>query len=593
MPGVTLCYGNPSDIAGFVNTCQKRERELREILPFYSCEIEKIDQNLCVFLHKHSGHDIHELSTDRWTIYWENPVREIDPEVVKAVFAEFDENFQFADVKQTIERKLQCAMNTAFTCIAIHRPQKTVLFFNDRLARLPLYHYENSNFFLLGRDFVLLRDSFKDSRIDRLQLAQFMLLGYVPGKPSVYADIQDCRPQTFAEARIGNEVTLTISDKPENRVHGELQEVDQSAYLKELTDTFLAATERCAGKDELVLGLSGGLDSRAIGGALHKLRKHFTSFTYRDHDRTATRDIRYAKKLARSWSCPFHIIDLNIESNDDWAALFTMKGGVNYLGVSFFGKFLYEVQRRVGHSNFVFFTGDGGDKVMPDLYPQKSLHSESDFIEYLLKRNSILPLKAVSQALDIEPNEVLHALLNEVKQYPVDGWDEKYRFLLLAERGGRWLFEGEDRNRFFARTNTPFYAYDFYRLAMQAPRSWKKDNRMFKDLLNSLSPVLTKIPNANTLLRIDGRDYNPINYWNLVNHRVSRKLNSIKNRKGNGYLTTHPSLRGRVRQLLEYPEICLAYPGFGSSFQAETLSMLNRPQAYYLYTVLAILNGQS
>ncbi len=562
MPGITLCYG---DVERFRETCEKRRIELEGHAFHHTFELIEPMPDVAIFIHEHNGHPVSRLEDENRLVLWENPAREIDPATI---------------LPDKTAEQLQHELNTGFTCTIIDKRERSLHFFNDRLARFPLYYYRDDATFILSRDIALLQDCLPELEMDSVLMAQMLFVGFVPGKPSVYREIESCLPQTSGRLRFERPVRLTIHDKPELRIPPVLENVNRGQHLQEMLHAFIRATKRCAGSSEVTLGLSGGLDSRAVGGALHKLGMTFASATYLDHDRTAARDVRVAKQLARLWDCPFTIYRLAEESEASRAELFGLKRGVNYLGLGFLCDFLRGLNR---DSGYVFFTGDGGDKVMPDLYPTEHLADETQFVNYLSRSASIFSIDAIASMLGIDAKAITDYLLDVVSRYPVESWDERYRYFYLAERGGRWLFEGEDRNRYYARTETPFYDWEFYSLAMQAPRDWKRDLQLYRKFLHALSPELTAIASANTMLDITGHDTNPLHYLNWFTFRLTRKLKSMRIRRGHGYLEDRPELVTRIDNLLQRGRISPLSPDY--------LKSLKRVQAYYLYTILAMIDN--
>jgi asparagine synthase (glutamine-hydrolysing) len=64
---------------------------------------------------------------------------------------------------------------------------------------------------------------------------------------------------------------------------------------------------------------------------------------------------------------------------------------------------------------------------------------------------------------------------------------------MLFERGFKWLFEGEDRNRQFFWSVSPFYGREPFRLAMDCPSRLKARYALYRRFMESLSPELIDV----------------------------------------------------------------------------------------------------
>ena len=159
-----------------------------------------------------------------------------------------------------------------------------------------------------------------------------------------------------------------------------------------------------------------------------------------------------------------------------------MKTGLNYLSMSFIIQFLDKLRSTYG-SGMTYITGDGGDKLLVDLRPKKSLRSLSDLVQYIVSRHQRFSLEDVSRMTGIPECDIIHGISKHVGSYPEPDWDSKYVHFVIFERGRRWLFEGEDRNRNFFWHLAPFYGIQFFRYAMNCPDEQKANHRLYKELL--------------------------------------------------------------------------------------------------------------
>jgi asparagine synthase (glutamine-hydrolysing) len=142
------------------------------------------------------------------------------------------------------------------------------------------------------------------------------------------------------------------------------------------------------------------------------------------------------------------------------------------------------------------FTGDGGGKVLVDLRPTRRLRSIQAVVEYTLHRNALLPAEVACDLAGVKPSDFMDAFAECIASYPEHrGEDRNIRFLLKG-RGARGSFEGEDRNRCYFWSTTPFYAFEFFRLAMAVPQSRKSGHRLYSRFLRHLGPSVADLPRA-------------------------------------------------------------------------------------------------
>src|SRR6185295_17601737 len=115
----------------------------------------------------------------------------------------------------------------------------------------------------------------------------------------------------------------------------------------------------------------------------------------------------------------------------------------------------------------VFFTGDGGDKVLPDLRSRVDPGDADGAAEALLRRHQIMPLEPVTAMTGISRVDIVLELRDRLNSYPEQQWIDRCVHFEIFERAFKWLFEGEDRNRGFVWSTAPFYAAPFFVAAMR------------------------------------------------------------------------------------------------------------------------------
>lgn len=91
----------------------------------------------------------------------------------------------------------------------------------------------------------------------------------------------------------------------------------------------------------------------------------------------------------------------------------------------------------------------------------------------------------------------LQKVLNLLLSYPEKSLSGKYVHFLMDNKVGNSLNEGEDRNRNFIISFTPFYNFKFFKSIMSVPIKYKSNFELYRRFLKLLAPGAAGIYNAN------------------------------------------------------------------------------------------------
>ena len=80
-------------------------------------------------------------------------------------------------------------------------------------------------------------------------------------------------------------------------------------------------------------------------------------------------------------------------------------------------------------------------------------------------------------------------LRDHVSSYPERDFVQKYVHFVTCERIFKWLTEGEDRNRCFFWSATPYSSFEFFESAMRCPDEQKSYYGLYREFLLQLSPA--------------------------------------------------------------------------------------------------------
>lgn len=379
---------------------------------------------------------------------------------------------------------------------------------NDMLGRLPLYisiGHSPSGETIVSRTVQTAAHWTGAKSPDRRAMAEVLLLGYPLANRTLFDGVRRLAPATAVLPR--THTVTSVSDPFQRACSPHHRSLDANTHL--LADRFRRACERrVAVESKPVLGLSGGLDSRAVLAGLHRSSDadSLRATTFVRPDGSNAEDVAYAESLADLFGVPWSSFPLPSPSADSQRALLHLKGGLNSLEYSFMIDVLRNVRSRFG-PEITLFTGDGGDKMVPDLRPASSLPDATAFLNHLLRIQGQMPLETVAAVVGLQQDDLADELLNHVTTYPASTWTDRYVEFLLRERGLSGFAEGEDRNRHFLWHAAPFYAWPVVSLALKIPFAQKSRDRLFSEFLRVLAPETQSVPRSDHALARPGSPF--------------------------------------------------------------------------------------
>ena len=372
---------------------------------------------------------------------------------------------------------------------------------NDAFGRLPLYVYEREGEIVLTRENKFLRKFLTGIDIDHLGVAQCLLFGFPIGSRTIWEDVDKIDGGSIVRYLPG-------SGLERERIHwfdfgrtlSEYEAVDKTARM--LAKSFEHACKRRSdAATSTIVSLSGGHDSRSVAAGYRSTGSPFMAATFAPPSTVdapdPTADVKIARKTANALGVEWHRIDLSPTVSDDFQLLLSVKGGMNPFTNASTMDFFRKLREEFG-SEITYVTGDGGDKAIPDLSPPHPLDDIDDLVSYLFEAESIVfPLERVIRMTGVSEADLRDAVKSRLQSYPESDPGDKYVGYTVRERGFNWLNEGEDRNRAFFWSTSPFYSLPFFRKAMSVPTEQKRHNRLYRAFLEQLWPEATSFKDAN------------------------------------------------------------------------------------------------
>jgi asparagine synthase (glutamine-hydrolysing) len=364
--------------------------------------------------------------------------------------------------------------------------------FNDLFGRLPLYYHSENEQFLISREISVVLDTVQP-KSDPLSLASHLLLGFAIGNRTVHEGVHTLPGHSMIRIDMKHKsfAVKTYSDPSEL-----LKKKDPTISPEQLKDELSSALKRrievCGPSG---LALSGGLDSRIIAGMLEEAGIKIPSFTYTRSKDSNDIDVRSARQVAERFNLGalHEIVDLSEVEQKQIDDLLRIKCGQNFLAMAYILPFLDLFRQR----ELCQITGDGGDKTLERIYPLRKLSSEKELLNYVLKKHAQMPLAKVAEQTGIEASVIMKHLSTVLNANKTLTFQERYAAFILKERGMNWLFEGEDRNRYYSWSTTPYYSPSFVKLSLAVPVIEKQHGRLFTSILSLLPGQTQNIINPN------------------------------------------------------------------------------------------------
>ncbi len=504
MPGLTVWLPAPTEVDAGARF--RRAQRLMIRGPEDTAEVD-VEHERCIVGHVgYPGYPVRCLVAPEFTIVLEGHAYDRTADQLGRDLQELVRRaFHTTDALDVVSDFVR-ATDGDFLAVAVAATGERCIVFSDALGRLPVYVQIGPAGLALAREPKFVAGIAGTWGFDRLALAQSFWLGYPLGERTLLDGIERTGSGLFLEARptaAGVQSRRGSTYAFRSDAKSDLRGAKASAA--DLASRFIAATEgraRAAGGAPAVVSLSGGNDSRSVLAGLGQSRDHAIAATFRRAGGGHSADVLVAERIARSLGIPWESIELSPVGADEEERLVWMKDGLNPVTMAFILPFLEEIRRRWG-DRAVLLTGDGGDKVFPDLRAVRRPRTMDGLVSAVVEDASMMRAEAVETLFGLPPGSLVEDLRSRLAGYPEPSFEHKFVRWQIAERARKWLFEGEDRARCFVWQATPFYSLPVFEAALAVPDDLKTDLRFYAEVQRQIDPVLLTQPHADTGLLID------------------------------------------------------------------------------------------
>jgi asparagine synthase (glutamine-hydrolysing) len=379
---------------------------------------------------------------------------------------------------------------------------KKLMIFTDRFGQYPVFFSTRAGRLIFAPEMKgILCDEDFPKKIDYTALAQYIRFQQLLGVRTFFEDLQMLPPASvltfdMADGSWSISQYWSFNDIQFNPSISIEEAIEESARLLDF-----AVKKRATGDFRPGVYLSGGLDSRTILGLIDQ--RSVATVTY---GRQECRDVIYSKRLAEKAGSKHYWIDL---PDGEWIAehfdfhLDLTEGFHSWIHAH--GISTLPVAREVMDVNL---TGLGGGTIMGKHFIEPRLTNAVDDLaltsHFFYKYNQKYTWPSISEGEE-------HMLYTEPVQSQIQGLayesfreelgpyldfraDVKSEYFHLRNHEWRFISNFVTFTRSHVEVRIPYYDYELFDFMHSLPVGYRKDQRIFRPVMQKMLPELVKIP---------------------------------------------------------------------------------------------------
>lgn len=418
-------------------------------------------------------------------IYFEGLVYNVTPEDHFEELTELLEGYQLDEIAEKIKD-----WDGEFVFMHRDTGSKSIYIINDSWGRLPVYYWKDKNRFIVSRNISRITH-FAKPKYRQEGIAMSLLIGTNLGTETLWKKVQRMPPHSILHIHADGHFSLHEYFKLKT-VNGKANFEKTSEKISQSFDEALKT--RLEKLPQATISLSGGLDSRLIAASAKKQGLDVPYITYNretgDDRLDADSSQEIVDRLEIKHRQTFQIPPAEM---DDIEELIEIKQGLNYASMGYILPY-YKMHATKGYSTI---TGDGGGKFFVDLSALRSIRSITALLKYILRYNSFCSIETAGKIAGVSPMKLEENLIEHLESYPVHTYADKYIYFLIREAGINWAFEGEDRNRQYVWSTSPFYHPKLIDLCLSIPQKSKEYGALYDHLYRQYPGNLQEVSNPN------------------------------------------------------------------------------------------------
>lgn len=405
---------------------------------------------------------------------------------------------------EELEEDFVAELNGTFVAAIWDVREDRLLLVNDRLGQRHLFYAQSGDTLLFASSVgAILRTGIVSREVDLIAMAEFLTFEHVLDDKTLARNVALLPPASLMEFRAGRLTRRQYWDLSFDEGHGVHNE---AWYVNRWIDLMRQSVERRT-QDQDVFGimLSGGMDSRAILGALNGSAGAVRAFTF---GVPGCDDVRFAHQLARRLNVDHHHIDLK---PDYLLALATegvrLTDGMN----NCIHMHNLAAAPEVRQSVRIVFTGNLGDDLMADRprrgYSYRVLPSVGDWdnlVGVLFRMdNSCFPVDELPQLFADDCYERIEGVVQENHRAVLSRADTRkpgcvLKYWEITQRVRRFVLLGQVLLRDQVEVRGPFYDNDLVAFMLTVPSGLRLDGYLYGLGLITAYPELAKVPLSTT-----------------------------------------------------------------------------------------------
>lgn len=376
-----------------------------------------------------------------------------------------------------------------FVVCLVDRVGGIILLANDRLGRLPTYLIEKNGGCIISREIGNLLELSGTTELDALACAEMVAYRWPLGNRTVYKNVFVLEPGSVVGGSIGEVSSLSFYRYYRANYDERVAVPSAARAFDDLAELFLnAVRKRIALRPDKgsIVGLSGGMDCRLIVASLKASDKPFQAVSFKYKDRGRNVDWAVAKQLADRLGGSWKKYDVDDTDEHFSEKLLQLKRGMNYVGVGFLIRFLDEIANDLGYE-YDYWTGDGGNRPLLEPSTMIVIKQFEHLYKTILSEYNPSAFRSIEEIFGIRSGEIAHSLEAHLDSLPERDMNNRFDGFIIDQRMRRWLFEGEDRNRYYFWQQSPLFDLSFFDYSMHLGSRLKRDKRLYCALITKLN----------------------------------------------------------------------------------------------------------
>jgi len=371
---------------------------------------------------------------------------------------------------------------------------------NDLLGLLPCYFLSEKKRFIFSREISFLINLINEIRFDKFALAQHLIFDFTLGSNLFIRNVHRFPPATLITITKNSDPVKIKTIYQHNCEYENYADRSIDENTDALTELFKqACTHRVhhARDTSVVLGMSGGRDSRSVCSGLTLVNADFETFShFNQYNRNAQADLDIAREVAQFFHVKWQKVEIPAPSCADVLELLKCKRGLNNIVVGYMITFLKTICSSA-HRAVTYASGDHAASLKYYL-PSKKFADASELADYIITHRGYMTPQHVAKLLNLKPGDITDHLIADLESFPERDFNRKFMHFVRYGYHFKWLYEGMDRNRCYTWLMSPLTSVPFTFYSLQCPQSQKKNMRLYENFLGQLSRHNLKFKLADT-----------------------------------------------------------------------------------------------